>query len=70
MSDLEGIQIMHEMTIEGYRITVFKKTGEFVMTWLMDNLEALDMAYIINKNICDHNKGVIDIIEKGTNGGN
>jgi hypothetical protein len=70
LSDLEGIQIMHEMTIEGYRITVFKKSGEFVMTWLMDVGEALEMAFTINKTICDHTKGVIDIIEKGANGGN
>lgn len=70
MSDLEGIQIMHEMNIDGYRITVFKKSGEFVMTWVMDHVEAIEMAATINRTVSDHYKGVIDIIEKGSNGGN
>jgi hypothetical protein len=60
----EGIQIMHEITIEGYRITVFKKTGEFVLTWLMDAEEALEMSHTMAKTVVDHYTNIIKIVKE------
>jgi len=65
-SDLgqEPIQIMHEMTVEGYRLTVFKKSGEFVLSWLMDPIEALEMGHLISKTVAQHYEEVIKIVRE------
>lgn len=71
MSDpYDGIQVTHELTVEGYRITVFEKnTGKFVLTWLMDPREALDMGHQMVSTVVSHTQDVISIIEKGAQGG-
>lgn len=39
--DEEELQVTHERDEEGYRITVYKQSGELMFSWLM----GLDDAY-------------------------
>ena len=62
--DNSAIQVMHELTIEGYRITVYKKDGEFLFTWLMDTLEALDFGNTMTRTVTEHCVDVINIVKE------
>lgn len=64
----DNIQVMHEMTMEGYRLTAYKKTGEFIFTWLMDATDALNLSHTMSNTLVEHYNNVINIVKENTRG--